>query len=226
MKFFFLSILSLLLVSCHATPLKESVIHTQATGTDRILLDHSARGVLMQKLLSTQCDQTLFGVPDTSPPTQTIHYQNAQAGFAVDVPFNPAWGSEKYAATPYDENMSGSVLDSLQFGSVGIGEGCGVMREGAIRLQDTQSIEQILGDINSQNQQMFTGSVPNAYKPLVKKINGHSVIEYTASGFCDTPSMYVPTQGRTYVIDLTCHGASSGAYLELETIAKTIQFTQ
>jgi hypothetical protein len=161
------------------------------------------------------CEETF----STAAPTTTVRYESQKYGVAFDVPYNPDWGSEQYRIAPFDEV---STSDTLVFGPVKTGEGCGWGRAYLLSFQPQRSAkEAIEAGNNSQVSAMYS------VEPTEETISAFTVIKSEVVGLCSMPAFEViGTADYNYSLQINCGEETEKDFNFLESIVKTFELTQ
>ena len=138
--------------------------------------------------------------PDCSPgfnldkANAAEHYQNTQYGYSVDVPFNKAWGNLEYRLNPYDE-----FENKIFFGNIGSFEGCGWLREWSLEASDPRSVQDAIKQLTS-----VEPPLDFLKQPSRTDIAGHTAVQYTLTGLCDTTYTEVIGEDYNYTLSPIC----------------------
>jgi len=191
----------------------------------RTLLTPDLAKSLQQELLQNDCDTNVVGMSFSfDAPTQTASYANGTLGFAAEIPFNPDWGTERYAVAPFEE-LSTNAGKWLAFGPLAVGEGCGVSRTWSIVREDPQTVDEVVREFNEESHAMYGDGIPESATPIVSTAGGNAIVKYTAEGFCESPIIRVIGPKAVYRIEMSCADASQQHFGILETVAASMTFS-
>ena len=156
-------------------------------------------------------------IPNLDISTEAVEYRRDDFGISVQLPSNPAWGSEKYRIKPYTEYGMGS--SHLSFGRAHPFEGGGWIRQYYMNVLPASSTQEVLAKIeNEQSQDLAFG--PRE----VTQINGVDVVMYHELGLCDSLMFEVVGRKANYHFESLCGGDEARS--ELLDVIKTIEFIE
>jgi hypothetical protein len=119
------------------------------------------------------------GTFNTDPPTEWVEYSRAGSDVRVSLPYNPKWGTEKYAMksayweSPYD--------NLIQFGPMLGCEGGGVCQWDSMKFIEGMDADATVERIKSERDTYDMAELP---EPVVLQVAGHTVVRYGDPGFC------------------------------------------
>jgi hypothetical protein len=123
------------------------------------------------------------------PATVAVAIDRTDAGFRMNVPYNPAWGSPdlECQVPAAQEFMTG-----ISFSFAGPFEGGGVTRFARLALLPARTAADAVAAIEATQEQDGAqgGSVPPNGGPAVFEINGNTVVRHRSSGFCEVQTTY------------------------------------
>ncbi|GEM_PF-5157529 len=115
------------------------------------------------------CEAETF---NTDAATTTVRYTNAEKGIAVDIPYNPDWGSANYKIEPYEEDG-----DYVYFGPMSQFEGGGWSRPyWLLGFVESKSADDLITEIKSSPDTLAGG------EPEKIDVNGLEVVQYQEMG--------------------------------------------
>ena len=157
---------------------------------------------------------------NSDPPTTTVKYSNQTEGISFDVPYNPAWGGEKYRVSPFEEFADISGPHGVEYGLISAFEGCSWVRKYQINFLEPKSAQKYMDELRAET------IYPELYslKPTLIKINGLDVIKYDVGGLCDYPTFVVLGKKHNYQFVATC--ASEGEFEPLEKVVRTMKLSE
>lgn len=159
------------------------------------------------------------------PPTTTVQYRNDDVGIRLEIPYNPAWGSDKYRVAPYNYYDTPDA-QRLNFGPIGIFEGGSLFRQENLFVRPYQTAAQIVARLQQERiKQKDISGLPITPEPKIVQLNNLTAVEYVELGFCETASIEIVGKKYNYELRLACSQGFANwqdmAYLE--RIAKTIE---
>jgi len=147
------------------------------------------------KLYPDNCAET-----NQDPPTTKVIYSNPQKGLFFAIPYNEAWGTEKFRISPYDEKPMQLYVtqnDSIYFGRLYTrGEGCAWRREYQIEFIKKDGAEDLIASIKR-------------YPEFAEiHIGDFDVLKTddTNQAMCGTVIMYVMGERYIYALFVSCGG--------------------
>lgn len=153
---------------------------------------------------------------NTDAATMVIPYVNREKGISFTVPYNPAWGNEKFRINPYEE-VQGDLSYHVEYGPLVVFEGCGWDRTNSVSFSEPKSASAYIAELKAENDYPESYSLP----PTIVHINGLEVVKYMTDGFCSYPTMVVIGKKHNYSFGPICGGKED--FPTLEKTIKTIK---
>jgi len=141
-------------------------------------------------------------IPVYEPNTYVL-YSDLIKGFQVRLPYNPAWGGDKFRINPYEPRaveQDGKYVLLITFGPLTNVEG-GLGRPYNIVETEPVSAAQLV-EMYTTNPELYGERVVNP--PTIKNISGLEVVEYTSSGLCDSVMATVIGETNNYTFTGLC----------------------
>ena len=119
-------------------------------------------------------------------------YTNEEYGFSADLPFNPDWGTQEYRLDPFDELVPPAggephgTLAAIQFGLMGVAEGCGWYRFDNLSVRESRSMDDIMTTLSQEY-----GPLEPIVAPRQVTIGEFDAVEYEYGGLCGQPTVEV-----------------------------------
>lgn len=166
--------------------------------------------------LPKESDANAFNFAD---PTTTVHFSKADFGFAIDLPWNPAWGTSQCRVNPYEVFTSGDGFPTVSFGPLEEGEG-GLGRTYSISVRPGRSASTAFAAIGKEIKDIQTQA------PTRERLSDIEVMTYGENGLCD---MYfaevINPLVKNYVLSGGCGAPPySDERARFETWLKTLKF--
>ncbi len=166
----------------------------------------------------TLTPDTNIGPINGAAPTTKVEFRDAKKGLRVLLPYNPAWGNDRYRIRPFDVGKSVVV-----FGPVTTCSDGSLCREQSLTFEPAQTSEAVMAAVTKQRaaQQKKSGT-PSLSEPRRKTVGEVTVVEYTdTSEACVRPTLVIVGKKFNYAFSMC-----GGRVAYFEEIVKTAQLIE
>lgn len=213
MQRFFLSWCSALLLAACTLPQTEA---PKADAPDqRPVLTWEKLQSLNEEKTEMLCDMETYA----APATETAPYRSEGSGIAMNLPYNPRWGTREHRLPPFYELPE---EHAILFGPLEHGEGCSLLRHWEVKILPPRSAAAASAAVRAS---MIEGSAmtepPPEITPTIVRIGPLIAVEYVDVGLCSYPTIEVIGNKGNYKIAYCASGKDREA--DLEPVRKIVR---
>ncbi len=206
---------------------------TSQQSEERIPITAEVEEQIESELSNIGCDDSYVEITggefDNSLPSESVTYHSDAYAFSVNVPFNPSWGTPRFAALPYSEEgvQNATQEKHIGFGPIGFAAGptCDRLgRQYEIRIMEKASIEELLVRAHADTTDAFGSDVPEEYLPYSIMMQHHEAVVSSPMGLCSSFEVAVPGPLYTYLFRSTCGSGTQEEIDFLVDVADSMMF--